>query len=249
VIASAVVMRFQTISFAMFAAALTACGGSTSNDATSPPTNKGTEDGAIASENPTSEEQLEPAPFCAAPGSIGYDFIGKAIFAALTPDSPTEYLALRENVGTVPSPGLSKELQLVSERGQLCSGAGDLAKCKQAYDQISPPIRLGFHHCFTRGNTVGCVESTKDAMALIGQVDSIEEAYFVAEYGGYGVSCATSVPAQGKKLTDGSFQLALSKMTSGGPCGQLHRAVINVARDGAIREVKIELVDANPSCP
>lgn len=241
-------MRFQTISFVGLAVALIACSGRTSNDAMGTPT-KGPEDGPTAIENPTSNEELELAPFCAMPGSIGYDIIGKAIFAALTPASPTEYLALRENVGVIPSPGLSKELRLVSERGQLCSGAGDLAKCRQAYDQVSPSIRPGFHHCFTRGDTVGCVEGTKDAMALIGQVDSIEEAYFVAEYGGYGVSCDSRVPAYGKKLTDGSFQLALSKLMSGGPCGQIHRALINVARDGTIREVKNELVDESPSCP
>ena len=250
-IAQAVAMRLQTISFLVLTVALPACGG-VSNDVTGTPSPsaKGPDDGPATSENPTSDQELEVAPFCAAPGSTGYDVVGKAIFAALTPDSPAAYLALRENVGGVPSPGLSKELRLVSERGQLCSGAGDVAKCRQAYDLISPAIRLGFHHCFTRGDTVACVESPKDAMALIGQVHSIEEAYFIAEYAGYGVSCAsTSASAHGKKLTDGSFQLAVSKAKAGGPCGQIHRAVINVARDGTVREVESELVDANPSCP
>ena len=241
-------MRRHSLPFLILAAALAACGGSTTSDATTSPAGEKTEQPAAnASATPT-DETLAPASFCTG-GSVGYDSVGEAIFAALTPDSPVGYLALRQNVGGIPSPGLSKELRLVRERGQVCSGASDVAKCQKAYDAVSPEIRLGFQHCFTRGDAVGCVESVSEAIALLGHVSSLEEAYFVAEYAGYGVSCGTTAPSQGKQLADGSFRLSVSKTTAGGPCGKINRALVEVARDGSVRELSLEVVVENPSCP
>ena len=157
---------------------------------------------------------------------------------------------MRSNKGGIPSPGLSEELALVAERGQLCAGATDAAQCKQSYEALRPGIRLGFHHCYTRGNDAACVGNAADAVALLGGVHSLEEAFFVAEYAGYSLSCSSYyVVARGTALADGSFQLVLGKKRAGGPCGALHRVVVNVAQDGSVNELETALVDESPACP
>lgn len=228
---------------------LAACGGSAETaprESTGEPTQAAPTDPSST----TADEDLPLASFCSAGQVPSYEAIGKTIFDALAPDAPASYLALRRNKGGIPSPGLTEELELVAERGRRCDGAPDAASCAKAYDALRPRIRLGFQHCFTRGGTAACVQSATDAMTLLGHVTSIEEAFFVAEYAGYGVTCSSSdVAARGKALADGSFELVLAKTKAGGPCGQVHRAVVVVGRDGSVVERKSELVDDSPSCP
>lgn len=232
---------------------LAACGASTTETTpeTTPPGTESTPPAESATAaDPRTDEEVPAAPFCSAGPAVGYDVVAKAIFDALEPEEAAAYLALRQNVGTIPSPGLSEDLELVAERGQRCGDAANATACTTAYEALRPPVRLGYHHCYTRGDAAACVESGADALALLGHVSSIEEAFFVAEYAGYLLSCSTSyVAARGTKLADGSFQLVLGKQVAGGTCGQLHRAVVNVARDGTVRELESKLANATPACP
>jgi hypothetical protein len=193
---------------------------------------------------------LPLAPFCTPGAVIDYVTVGRAIFEGLTPQPAADYLSLRENVGTIPSPGLTKELQVVAERGRLCAASGDVAACKSAYEAIDPPIRLGFHYCFTRGDVAACVEDATGAIALLGDVSSLEEAFFVAEHAGYTVACdGTEATARGQARPDGSFELSVAKHIADGPCGQIQRALVHVSRDGTVLEREVTLVNASPSCP
>lgn len=225
--------------------ALGACSGATEAQAPA-----GGVPATSASSPPSTSESLPLAPFCSPGAVLDYVTVGRAIFEGLTPEPATQYLSLRENVGVIPSPGLTKELHVVAERGQLCAAAGDVAACKSAYEALVPPIRLGFHHCFTRGDVAACVEDAAGAIALLGDVSSLEEAFFVAEQAGYTVACdGTEATARGQARPDGSFELSVAKHVAGGPCGQIQRAVVDVSRDGIVHEREATLVDASPSCP
>lgn len=221
-----------------------ACG-SASNDGTNATEDPAAGKPAPAAENadPRTDDELPTTAFCAS----STENPARMRFAAFAPEPRAEYLALRQNQGTLPSPGLTKDLVTVAERGQLCAGAADAAKCKAAYEKLSPEIRLGYQLCFTRGDTVGCVESRAQAAAFLGSVKSIEEAFWLAEYDGYYGQCTyQEVVARGKKLADGSFQLAAMK---GGGCADIFRAVINVKPDGTITEREAKKTDLELGCP
>jgi hypothetical protein len=219
---------------------LFACGGAADDPGSAAPGAPGT-----AAAEAEDAEDLSAAPFCA--GSASYDEVHAAVFAALSPDSAADYLALRRNAGGIPSPGLTKELITVSERGALCSGASDLAKCKDAYAALSPPISVSDHHCFTRGDTVGCLESKPEAVAFLGTVDSIEEAVFIAQYEQYYATCSDPrLSARAEKLADGTFRLALFKQLG---CDDSLRVVIDVAPDGTIAERDSKKTGVALGCP
>ncbi|MBL8607129.1 MAG: hypothetical protein JNL38_07405 [Myxococcales bacterium] len=221
-----------------------ACGGATDPGSSEPaPSN------APATGAPSAATEPPVAAVCAGGAANDDGALGRAIFRALEPSPAASYLSLRQNLGAVPSPGLRDELAVVEERGALCADATDRAKCAGAYEAARPPIRLGFHHCYTRGDTVGCANDAAGAVALLGEVRSVEGALFVAERAGYAVSCARDITARGAAAPDGSFRLVVGKLRPGGPCGQLHRVSLVVARDGALTELESTLVDARPSCP
>lgn len=221
-----------------------ACGGATDPSSSGPPSTK--EPAASGAPTPASEPPIVAV--CAGGAATESVEVGRAIFRALDPSPAAAYLSLRQNLGGVPSPGLRDELEIVEERGALCADATDGAKCRSAYEAARPPIRLGYHHCYTRGNTAACADDVAGAMALLGEVRSIEGALFVAERAGYFVSCQRDLTARAAAV-DGSFRLVLGKIRAGGPCGQLHRVVLTISRDGAIAELDSTLVDANPACP
>lgn len=224
-----------------------ACSGAT---ATEPEAPAGGTPATSSTSPPSTSESLPLAPFCASGAVLDYMTVGKSIFEALTPEPPAQYLSLRQNAGTIPSPGLTKELEIVAERGQLCAASADVAACKSAYEALDPPIRLGLHHCFTRGEVASCVEGAAGAIGLLGNVSSLEEAFFVAEHAGYTVACdGTEGTARGQARPDGSFELSVAKQIAGGPCGQIQRAVVDVSSDGTVHERQATLVNATPSCP
>ena len=219
---------------------LAACGGATTSaePTGADPNHPGSADSS-SKVDPRTDEELPVAPFCSAGANVDVD---KAIFAALAPEPSAAYLSLRRNVGKIPD--LTDELEVVAERGQLCGDATTVAACTNAYNAIRPKIGI-VHLCFTRGDIAKCVESTADAVALLGHVHSIEEAAFIAQYAGYWASC-TSLVTRGKALEDGSFRLVIAK---GGDCGPLYRAVINVSRDGAVKELASTFVRDIDICP
>lgn len=220
---------------------LFACGGAQSSD----PSSSSPSESSPASGSPeAADEELPGASFC---GGATTKDVNKAIFEALAPAPNADYLAMRRNAGSVPSPGLTKDLETIAERGELCAGATDVAKCKADYAALSPPISLSDHHCFTRGDSVGCLETKAEAMAFLGKVHSIEEAFFVAAYDGYYAQCTYSqVVARGKQLADGTFRLDLMK---GGGCADIFRAKITVLADGTVTEISSEKTDLDLGCP
>jgi hypothetical protein len=188
------------------------------------------------------EEDMPRPAFCTGPSSRD---IGAALFAALAPSEPADYLARRHNKGQIPG-GLEEEL--VEERGVLCSGANDVTACKKTYAALRPPVRAGDHLCFTRGDSVGCLTTKADAMALLGTIDSVEEAIFIAQYDGYGATCDDyRIFVRATELGGGTFRLALLRRA--GCNSPTTRALVDVAPDGTVTERDAKEVDVSLGCP
>lgn len=184
------------------------------------------------------------APFCDGPSSQD---VGKVLFAALSPEKAADYVARRAYGGTIPG-GLTDELHTLDERGTLCSGASDVAACKDAYAALGLPLRFGSHVCFTRGDSVGCLPSKADAMAFLGTVDSIEEAIFIAQYDGYAATCNDyRIFVRAAQLADATFRLTLLKDI--GCNGKATRALVDVSKDGNVNERDAEEIDVALGCP
>ena len=226
---------------------LVACGGTEQATSGAPERVPSEASEGEASEASKTLEELPLASFCEGGTGQSYDAVVMSIFDSLAPAPAATYLALRRNVGAVPSPGLSEEMELVTDRGQLCGDAPDVDQCKSAYDALRPPIRDDYQYCYTRGDTATCVENVADAIVLLGQVHTVNEAFFVAGWEGYSPSC--KLPSRGKALADGSFDLVVEQRRGGRPCGQIFRANINVTSDGTITERDATLLDDSPSCP
>jgi hypothetical protein len=156
-------------------------------------------------------------------------------FDALEPVRPYDYLALLLPLQPQAYAGQDDEFRVDTERGAMCGAATDIAACKAAYAAI-PKVTATWRICFTRGDEVGCLDTKKQAMSFLDEVDSIEEAMFVAEYDGYITTCENElVAARGRKLDDGSFRVALASYAG---CDDSLRVILDVARDGTVKPVK-----------
>lgn len=209
-----------------------ACGGKAegTNDPSSGGTSDSADPGAKATE-PAAPAMTSPA-FCA--GSPTADDVDKRIFDALTPVTPSDYLALRRLEVSVPSPREEDPgLVTMKERGTKCASASDAAACTKAYGRLETRNVWSPYVFFTRGDSVGIVQSRAAAMSLLGRVDSPEEAFFVAALDGARFECGGATPT-GYRVVDGAFEL----LTDRGGCGKpLERVVVRVYADGTTEEI------------
>ena len=197
------------------------------------------------SDVPAAQPTMSAPAFCAA--SPADDGISQRIFDQLAPRVGSDYLALRRFEVTVPSPqDGDRGLVTLLERGTLCANAADAAQCKKRYGALSYDAPWSPYVYFTRGNEVGVVKSAASAVALLGGVDSVEEAYFVAGLASFRFSCGGANPAA-YRATDDGFEI----VTEVGGCGvPLERVVLHVHASGAIDEVSRTTTEAVTStCP
>lgn len=188
---------------------------------------------------------MTPAEFCA--GSPLYDVAEQRIFDRLTPATPSDYLALRRLEVSVPT-ARDGDIGLVTmaERGTLCGGASDGAACKKSYGRLESDAPWSPLVFFTRGDKVGIVRSHGGAMTLLGTIDSPEEAFYVAQLGGFRFTC-TGDNAAGYRAVDGGFEI----VTQAGGCGKpIERIVVRVYADGSLEEISRVTTEAETrACP
>ena len=84
---------------------------------------------------------------------------------------------------------------------------------------------------YTRGDEVGTVSTAAEAKALFGEIDSPQEAMFVAQFGGEVFSCNEPSPAAFTAVEDGFELLAGSKC---------ERRFVRVSRAGVVTLVRTE---------
>lgn len=210
-------------------------GGGSASDSASPGSK------AQAPEPPT---MLSPS-FCA--NGATADDVDTRIFDALTPVTPSDYLALRRLEVSLPTPREQDPgLVTMKERGTKCASASDPAACTKAYGRLETDDVWSPYVFFTRGDSVGIVTTRAAGMALIGTVDSPEEAYFVARLGGARFECGGADPT-GYRVVDGAYDL----LTRTGGCGKpVEHVVVRVYTNGTTEEIsRVTTEPETQPCP
>lgn len=216
-----------------------ACGGRAA-DGSPAPSGEEPEGASTAPTNPV-EPARTAAPFCVKRSNAGVD---RAIFDALTPSPPADYLALRHLTGGFDEPDGGRELVTEAERGERCATAKDRALCERRYRSLGD-IGLFFSYVFfTRGDEVGTVEDAAAAVKLVGTVDSPEDAFFVARFAGFAATCDGEASAA-YRATDDGFELVAE---SGGCNSPVSRVVVRVRRDGTVEEVSRKTIGPSRPC-
>lgn len=181
-----------------------------------------------------------PAAFCASSNTID-----RAMFDALTPSPPADYLAMRSLTGGFDEPDGGRKLVTEMERGNRCASASDVASCEQRYDALGLEAIYSRYLFFTRGDDVGIVEKVEEAMALLGTIDSPEEAYFVAGLKGLSASCDADAAAVYRRTDDG-FEIVTREA---GCLLPTYKVVVRVHSDGTIEETsRVKIGEPGP-CP
>jgi hypothetical protein len=106
------------------------------------------------------------------------------------------------------------------------------------------------YYVWTRGDEIGTAASVEERLALIGKVDTIEEALHYASARGYQVVCHATGDqgpnAEYRKTADGSYEVVLQKFDN---CGkERHLVRVVVAADGSVTETSRELLPGAPDC-
>jgi hypothetical protein len=235
---------FLSLASLLVLAASAACGGAVSDGdrgdlggrpaATDPP----------ATRPPPSESDLAGfTAFCAPSSDPGKEEL--RVFEALAPRRAADYFALRHLEGGFDGPDV-RDVITVAERGTRCATATDHAACEAAYDALVLRGLFFNYVFFTRGDEVGIVQSRDDALDLLGGVDSPEEAYFVASWSGYGISCSGETAAAFRPATDGDgFELVAE---SGGCMTPVDRVVVRVRADGRVEEIDRREISPEQGC-
>lgn len=124
--------------------------------------------------------------------------------------------------------------------------ASDGAACKKSYGRLESDAPWSPLVFFTRGDKVGIVRSHGGAMTLLGTIDSPEEAFYVAQLGGFRFTC-TGDNAAGYRAVDGGFEI----VTQAGGCGKpIERIVVRVYADGTLEEISRVTTEAETrACP
>ncbi len=89
---------------------------------------------------------------------------------------------------------------------------------------------------YTRGDEVGAVSTAEAARALLGAIDTPQEAMFLARLGGESFVCSGDAPAAYSALADG-FELVASAPAPDGSC---QRRFVTVSKAGVVRFSRLE---------
>lgn len=157
-----------------------------------------------------------------------------------------------------PAPGASSvaewSARFIDTQGTLCGTAKDKAKCEQAVAAVrelgltcqgltivpkaapaeAPSRPQGTcetqYLLYTRGDEVGLVRDTREAIAFFGPIDSGEEAAYVARTGGEVVMCVGVGGAAGYASVAGGYNVATGEVDcEGDPRGR----IVQIATNGA----------------
>ena len=155
-------------------------------------------------------------------------------FLPTHPNQPTQV--------TPPPQGAEGDLWKATEgeiAGVLCKSASNPAACQDKVQnyRVLPPDQATCvakyasgqfsnagcdtsYILYTRGDEIGVARNTAETLALIGQVDTVEEALWVASREGYSLSCGSrdAADSQFRTTSDGGYDLSIVKYGScGGP--------------------------------
>jgi hypothetical protein len=168
----------------------------------------------------------------------------------LTPEPAVDYLALRSTSPKF-APG-SVQTNVVVETGELCGGAADKPACTTLVDQSTNKDTFLLTVCVqkcewyymlaTRGDSVLVLDTPQAVQALLGAIDTPQEAMLLVQMKGLDLPCDRG----GEKPTAGGFDV---QSFSREGCDGVTRHLFHVGADGVVGEVSTVVeIEANPNC-
>jgi len=129
-------------------------------------------------------------------------------------------------------PACEKKLAAIRLLGTTCDGLPIVPKAAPAEVQQKPLGACAMTYLvYTRGDEVGTVSTAAEAKTFFGDIDSPQEAMFVAQFGGEVFSCNEPSPAAFAAVEDGFELLAGSRC---------QRRFVRVSRAGVVTLVRTE---------
>lgn len=174
-------------------------------------------------------------------------FYDSQALADLAPAVETDYVALRSY-----SPMVSGAPSTTAEWGSLCANASDVAACEAALAAVPADAALisipgqvaqNYDVVFTRGDETGRISDVDALLALLGTIDTPNEALLLAQASGHQLPCGED---NLRVAGDGYVLLGSRGNTCGGDVSHYE---ITVTADGAVSEGPSEVVEeGDPNC-
>ncbi len=175
----------------------------------------------------------------------------------VTPATPVDYLALREEDDTFPGqPPPAREPRVLAATGTACATAsapvtcqGTLAALRSSEGWRGPGGGLDIpehrYVVFTRGDEVGSIVSVDALAAFLGPIEVASEAAWLARERGYRILCdGNNVRGAGT-----GFEL---RVATGHTCGEgtgIDEHVVAVSAAGVLTVLEtVRVEDGNPNC-
>jgi hypothetical protein len=186
-----------------------------------------------------------------APAADGPCPAGAACPPRPTAPSPTSRIAqwsarFSDDARGVPCAGASnraaceKRIADIRLMQAQCDGFNVVPKVAPARDVTRPTGNCTLSYLvYTRGDEVGTVVTSEAARTFLGEINSPQEALFLAKLSGEALSCDAASPASYAPASDG-YELSSSAGSQGGTTGACQRRILQVTKDGLVRFLRQE---------
>ncbi|WP_163990630.1 ferritin-like domain-containing protein [Pyxidicoccus caerfyrddinensis] len=181
---------------------------------------------------------------------------GSLAVSGLSLATPVDVVQLR-GIGSNPGSDEHREAVL-SSSGTPCATASNVPACTSALANLTSETGFNtscldlcsaFYVATTRGDEVKAHASLESLRALLGTIDTTQEAALLAFAEGYDLSCEKLARGAVRAEPDGRFSVI---GTTGFACGKgtaVTRFVLEVSPDGSVREVSSEVLErGDPGC-
>ena len=181
---------------------------------------------------------------------------GSLAVIGLSPAVPVDVVQLRSigyNHG-----GEGHTERVASSSGTACATASDVPACTSALSSLTSATGFStdcidlcsaYYVATTRGDEVAAHATVESLRALLGTIDTGQEAALLAFAEGYNVSCRELGRGAVREESDGRFSVIGTRGYACGPNTAVTRFVLEVSPTGEVREVRSHVLErGDPGC-
>ncbi len=175
--------------------------------------------------------------------------------SGLSTPMPVDFVQLRQ----VSSNGGTQDRfeSVIASSGMACASATDRAACESALSRLTSAsgfrrscldVCSEYYVATTRGDQVTAHTTLESLRALLGSIDTAQEAALLAFAEGYDLSCQSLSRGAVRPESGGRFSII---GTRGGPCegSAVTQFVLEISPSGEVREVRNQVIErGDPGC-
>jgi hypothetical protein len=178
--------------------------------------------------------------------------------SGLALEAPADAVQLRSVMSAPGSEPPYRVESVVSSSGTACGTAADKAACEEALGSLHPAngfrrsceqLCSEYYVATTRGDEVTAHTTLESLRALLGTIDTAQEATLLAFAHAYNVSCANLEQGAVRPEAGGRFSVIGTRGHTCGKDAALTQFVLEVSPDGEVREVRSQVIArGDPNC-